>query len=213
MNNKTIIILAAVIGIGAYFYFNNKKQPVSNGANTGGGGTSPGGPGPVGPVTVTDTGDDGTETGTGTTDDTGTDTTDGGTTVYPGAPTPNTPTNQEIDTMITACVSVGGTWTTGGCIYSNSPNPRGSQTGSGTTSGNGILIVSTKSGSRLRIEPTTNSQIIKTYDAGVSLVVVGQSSESDGIWYNVQEKSSISSADVKRQGWMRSDVVNVVGMS
>jgi hypothetical protein len=137
MNNKTIIILAAVIGIGAYFYFNNKKQPVSNGANTGGGGTSPGGPGPVGPVTVTDTGDDGTETGTGTTDDTGTDTTDGGTTVYPGAPTPNTPTNQEIDTMITACVSVGGTWTTGGCIYSNSPNPRGSQTGSGTTSGIG----------------------------------------------------------------------------
>jgi hypothetical protein len=38
--------------------------------------------------------------------------------------------------MITACVSVGGTWTTGGCIYSNSPNPRESQIGSGTTNGN-----------------------------------------------------------------------------
>ena len=123
MNNKTIIILAAAIGIGAYFYFNSKKTPVRrNGANTGGGGTNPGGP--VSPGTGTDTGDDGTD-GTVITDDTGTDTTtDGGTTVYP-APTPNTPTNQEIDTMIAACVSVGGTWTTGGCIYSDSPNPRG----------------------------------------------------------------------------------------
>lgn len=69
-------------------------------------------------------------------------------------------------------------------------------------------IVKTKSGARLRKEPNTNSEIIKTYEIGVDLVVVGESSKSDGVWYNVQEKSSISSADVKRQGWMRSDVVN-----
>lgn len=126
MNNKTIIILAAAIGIGAYFYFNNKKQAEAAvdeaiDEGTGGGTTGPGGPGAV----TTDTGVDiGTDTGTGTTDDTGTDTTDGGTTVYPGAQTPDTPTSQEIDTIIAACVSVGGTWTTTGCIYSNSPNPR-----------------------------------------------------------------------------------------
>lgn len=73
--------------------------------------------------------------------------------------------------------------------------------------GNSPTIVKTKSGARLRKEPNTNSEIIKTYEIGVDLVVVGESSKSDGVWYNVQEKSSISSEDVKRQGWMRSDVV------
>jgi len=69
------------------------------------------------------------------------------------------------------------------------------------------MMVKTKSGARLRKEPNTNSEIIKTYEIDVPLVVVSESSQSDGVWYNVQEKSSISSADVKRQGWMRSDVV------
>jgi hypothetical protein len=79
-----------------------------------------------------------------------------------------------------------------------------------TTTGNNYssTMVKTKNGARLRKEPNTNSEIIKTYDVGVTLVVVGESTQSDGVWYNVQEKSSISSADVKRQGWMRSDVVN-----
>jgi hypothetical protein len=73
--------------------------------------------------------------------------------------------------------------------------------------GNSSSMVKTKNGARLRKEPNTNSEIIKTYEIDVPLVVVGESNQSDGVWYNVQEKSSISSADVKRQGWMRSDVV------
>lgn len=80
----------------------------------------------------------------------------------------------------------------------------------GGTSGIG-MIVSTKNGSRLRKEPNVKSDIIKTYDSGVTLEVVGQSSQSDGIWYNVQEKSAINAADIKRQGWMRSDVVILIG--
>jgi hypothetical protein len=78
-----------------------------------------------------------------------------------------------------------------------------------TTTGNNYssTMVKTKSGARLRKEPNTNSEIIKTYEIDIPLVVVGESNQSDGVWYNVQEKSSISSADVKRQGWMRSDVV------
>jgi hypothetical protein len=78
----------------------------------------------------------------------------------------------------------------------------------GSTSGQTIL--STRSGSRLRKEPNTKSTIIKTYDKGVTLVSVGESNESDGLWYKVQEKSSINAADVKREGWMRSDVVDVI---
>ena len=67
----------------------------------------------------------------------------------------------------------------------------------------------TKSGSRLRKEPNTTSDIIKTYEKGISLEIVDTSSESDGLWYKVQEKSSINSSDVKREGWMRSDVVTL----
>jgi signal peptidase I len=73
--------------------------------------------------------------------------------------------------------------------------------------GNSSTMVKTKSGARLREKSSTDSAIIKTYDSGVTLVVVGERNMFDGVWYNVQEKSSISSADVKRQGWMRSDVV------
>ena len=71
------------------------------------------------------------------------------------------------------------------------------------------FIVSTHSGSRLRKEPNTNSTIIKTYDKGVSLLAVEDSSQSDGIWYKVQEMSGIGN-DVKREGWMRSDVVDKI---
>ena len=69
--------------------------------------------------------------------------------------------------------------------------------------------VKTRNGSRLRKEANTNSSIIKTYDSGVTLVVVGESNQSDGLWYKVQE-SGISTADVKREGWMRYDVVDVI---
>jgi hypothetical protein len=69
--------------------------------------------------------------------------------------------------------------------------------------------VKTRNGSRLRKEANTNSSIIKTYDSGVTLVVVGESNQSDGVWYKVQE-SGISPADVKREGWMRYDVVDMI---
>jgi hypothetical protein len=69
--------------------------------------------------------------------------------------------------------------------------------------------VITRSGSRLRKEPNTNSSIIKTYDKGVLLAIAEQSSESDGIWYKVKEKSGVNATDVKREGWMRSDVVDI----
>jgi hypothetical protein len=69
--------------------------------------------------------------------------------------------------------------------------------------------VITRSGSRLRKEPNTNSTIIKTYDKGVTLAIVDESEKSDGLWYKVQEKSGVNATDVKREGWMRSDVVDI----
>ena len=95
-------------------------------------------------------------------------------------------------------------YTGGGYDYGNIGGVYGGSGGTG-------MIVATKNGSRLRKEPNVKSEIIKTYDSGVTLEVVGQSSQSDGIWYNVQEKSAINAADIKRQGWMRSDVVILIG--
>jgi hypothetical protein len=87
----------------------------------------------------------------------------------------------------------------------------GDYTGTTNTSGGWgtTNYVITRSGSRLRKEPNTNSSIIKTYDKGVLLAIAEQSSESDGIWYKVQEKSGVNATDVKREGWMRSDVVDI----
>ena len=60
--------------------------------------------------------------------------------------------------------------------------------------------VTTKSGTRLRSDSNTDSSILKTYKAGVKLLVIGDVMESDGQWFKVTD-SGIS-------GWVRSDVVD-----
>lgn len=57
--------------------------------------------------------------------------------------------------------------------------------------------VSTKSGTRLRKDPNTNSTILKTYNSGVTLHPDDSMDMEDGTWYHVTEG-----------GWVRSDVVN-----
>jgi uncharacterized protein YgiM (DUF1202 family) len=60
--------------------------------------------------------------------------------------------------------------------------------------------VTTRSGTRLRSEANTNSAIIKTYNAGVKLLVIDDTMQSDGQWFKVKDGGNT--------GWMRSDVVD-----
>jgi uncharacterized protein YgiM (DUF1202 family) len=61
--------------------------------------------------------------------------------------------------------------------------------------------VTTRSGTRLRSQSNTNSTIIKTYNAGVKLLVIDDITQSDGQWFKVKDGSG-------NTGWMRSDVVD-----
>jgi uncharacterized protein YgiM (DUF1202 family) len=58
--------------------------------------------------------------------------------------------------------------------------------------------VTTRSGTRLREKPTTDSAILKTYSAGVKLTVIGSEDMLDGVWYQISSP----------RGWVRSDVVD-----
>jgi hypothetical protein len=58
--------------------------------------------------------------------------------------------------------------------------------------------VTTRSGTRLREIPTTDSKIIKTYSSGVKLTVIGTERMLDGIWYEI----------LSPRGYVRSDVVD-----
>lgn len=58
--------------------------------------------------------------------------------------------------------------------------------------------VTTRSGTRLRQSPNTNSTIIKTYSSGVSLTVIDSEEMPDGTWYQISSP----------RGWVRSDVVD-----
>jgi hypothetical protein len=60
--------------------------------------------------------------------------------------------------------------------------------------------VTTKSGTRLRSDSNTNSSILKTYNAGVNLLVIGDVMQSDGQWFKVTDSGN--------SGWVRSDVVD-----
>ena len=68
-----------------------------------------------------------------------------------------------------------------------------------------IRVVTTKKGTRLREEASSTSKILKTYDAGVTLQVINDTSKSDGTWYKVAKGTS-------EVGWVRSDVVSAVTM-
>jgi len=57
--------------------------------------------------------------------------------------------------------------------------------------------VTTKSGTRLREKPSTDSKIITTYKFGEYLDIDDEVTQADGVWYHV-----------KQGGWVRSDVVS-----
>jgi hypothetical protein len=59
--------------------------------------------------------------------------------------------------------------------------------------------VTTRSGTRLREKPTTDSKILKTYTSGVKLTVIGSEEMLDGTWYEISAPA---------RGWVRSDVVD-----
>jgi len=57
--------------------------------------------------------------------------------------------------------------------------------------------VYTKSGTRVRKEPSTSSAILSTYQLGKALTPTDSKLQSDGLWYKVIEQG----------GWVRADVV------
>jgi len=57
--------------------------------------------------------------------------------------------------------------------------------------------VYTKSGTRVRKEPSTSSAILSTYQLGKPLTPTDSKQQSDGLWYKVLEQG----------GWVRADVV------
>lgn len=59
------------------------------------------------------------------------------------------------------------------------------------------VMVYTKSGTRLRKEPSTSSEILTTFKIGQPLTPVDSKKQTDGLWYQVLEQG----------GWVRSDVV------
>ena len=59
--------------------------------------------------------------------------------------------------------------------------------------------VTTRSGTRLREKPTTDSKILKTYSSGEKLTVIGTEEMLDGTWYEISAPA---------RGWVRSDVVD-----
>jgi uncharacterized protein YgiM (DUF1202 family) len=62
--------------------------------------------------------------------------------------------------------------------------------------------VTTRSGTRLRSSSSTSSTILHTYSAGTKLLVNGDTTETDGQWFQVFDSAG-------RSGWVRSDVVDL----
>jgi hypothetical protein len=63
-------------------------------------------------------------------------------------------------------------------------------------------LVKTRSGTRLRKEPSTSSAIIKTYNSGINLYPSDSKDQPDGTWYYIDDE----------KGWVRSDVVDEVNI-
>lgn len=77
----------------------------------------------------------------------------------------------------------------------------------------------TKIGARLRKQPNTTSEILKTYTQPTELKFVKTQQQSDGLWFLLQElweqgstgsNGSDISGDVKWTGWIRQDVINII---
>lgn len=77
-----------------------------------------------------------------------------------------------------------------------------STTSTTTTSTKLPSIVTSKNGTRVRRESSTNSSILKVLETGVKMSVVGSEQKSDGLWYKVVVSPKLS-------GFVRSDVVNI----
>ena len=76
-----------------------------------------------------------------------------------------------------------------------------------------------KIGARLRKQPNTNSEVLKTYNQPVSLKFIKTQQQTDALWYLVQElweqgskgsDGSDISGNVKWTGWLRQDVINII---
>lgn len=70
------------------------------------------------------------------------------------------------------------------------------------------VIVTTKSGTRLRKDPNTNATILKTYNLGVKLYPDNSVDMEDGTWYHIIQSAIGDKYNQNDRGWVRSDVVN-----
>lgn len=68
--------------------------------------------------------------------------------------------------------------------------------------------VSTRSGTRLRKDPNTNSTILKTYQSGVTLYTDDSKEMEDGLWYHISSSRVADNYNQSDRGWVRSDVVD-----
>ena len=85
----------------------------------------------------------------------------------------------------------------------NTTTPTKTSTTSTTTTSTKLpSIVTSKNGTRVRRESSTNSSILKVLETGVKMSVVGSEQKSDGLWYKVVVSPKLS-------GFVRSDVVNL----
>lgn len=66
-----------------------------------------------------------------------------------------------------------------------------------------VTAVASKAGTRLRKEPNTSSQELKSYpNAGVRMVVFGQIKDGNFTWYKVREGGL--------SGWVRNDAISIL---
>jgi uncharacterized protein YgiM (DUF1202 family) len=65
------------------------------------------------------------------------------------------------------------------------------------------MIAYTKQDARLRTEPNTASEIVKTFNIDDSVFITSSAQGTDGVWYEVNDGEGNS-------GWMREDVLNLV---
>lgn len=71
------------------------------------------------------------------------------------------------------------------------------------------FAITTKSGTRLRIYPNTQSTILKTFNADKTFYVEAAQLQCDDMWWlKVRENADNNYTGSQYRGWIRSDVVN-----